>query len=360
MKNTHALIPTVLLGLIASVARGAPLHIIVARGDGLQNIVTVAGGPEAARALPLLGAKDRRVTTDKPKTVAHAELFTTPRLVAFVDSDPCGSPAAKAPTGSVIAHDVERRAGSTMQVTVASLDLALPIGKLLAIADNSDVLVTFLTPKGPVEPKGRPAVRVPAGMDLPLFLAREFSSFYGAMFLATEGRDGRATPMMEFSGPASSCGPCVVNPLSREELKELGATWITEESTTPQLAGNPFFDKGDAPAKAFLTRLHFHGKGEVDPMHFEEKAGAAPFAASYVLHRPLFGDPKCSEGKKWYGEELRRRTDRQAHTVATLTGWPVADMYKRMGVRPSPPPKENESGEPQDGTEKKWYQKLFD
>jgi hypothetical protein len=49
------------------------------------------------------------------------------------------------------------------------------------------------------------------------------------------------------------------------------------------------------------------------------------------LQRPFKGELNCEAGKQ-YKTELSQRLEKQAQTLANLTGWKIEDIRKRMGI----------------------------
>jgi hypothetical protein len=105
------------------------------------------------------------------------------------------------------------------------------------------------------------------------------------------------------------------------------------------------------PASVFVTRLHVRYDGQHFPedLVFQETGDRSNFQGRYVLRHPWTGKADCP-AVRVYREGLAKRRQQEAETLARLTGWELADIYKKMGL--------NESA-PEIKTAKKWYQKIW-
>jgi hypothetical protein len=138
----------------------------------------------------------------------------------------------------------------------------------------------------------------------------------------------------------SWCDPCAANPLSTEELRKLGVFWLGNSA-------RPFRGGGQ---EAFLTRLHVRYDAEHFPedLIFQETADRSNFQARYVLRHAWKGAEECPAAKQ-YREALRERHEREAQTLANLTGWSITDIRRKMQV----------AGDWLPVREKQWYEKLW-
>lgn len=81
---------------------------------------------------------------------------------------------------------------------------------------------------------------------------------------------------------------------------------------------------------------------------FQETADRENFQARYVLRHPWTGDARCSAAGT-YRFELPQRQEREAQTLASLTGWPIADVRKKAGI--TAPAAEDSNA--------RWWQRLW-
>jgi hypothetical protein len=83
-----------------------------------------------------------------------------------------------------------------------------------------------------------------------------------------------------------------------------------------------------------LTRLHLrYTKASLpEDLVFQEAADRQNFQARYVLRHPWKGDPGSCAAAPAYFEELARRQEREATTLASLTGWDVNAVRAKIGL----------------------------
>src|SRR6266536_1660059 len=142
-----------------------------------------------------------------------------------------------------------------LQVAYELPKFMLPIRLGMVNADGAQELFVYaLTRKGRMETTNYRTVRLPSGMDLPVFVKAEFGPFYQAMFTRAVKRENMRAVFLEYAWDMGWCDPCAANPLSVEELRQLGVFWLTTSGPPP-----PRGPGRRLPAQAqrvFLTRLH--------------------------------------------------------------------------------------------------------
>ena len=211
-----------------------------------------------------------------------------------------------------------------LQVRYETAKFMLPL-RLGTVNANGpqDLLVYALTKKGRVEATNYRTVKLPTGVDVPLYVKDEFGKFYKAMFdRAVEHEDMRAV-FVEYAWDMGWCDPCAAQPLSNKELVELGARWIGSDDDRPYRFGSG--------ANAYVTRLHVRYDAAHFPedLAFMETSDRENFQGRYVLHHPWRGDASCSAGKS-YLTSLPEQYQRQAKNLAALTGWSTGEIQARM------------------------------
>jgi hypothetical protein len=213
-----------------------------------------------------------------------------------------------------------------LQVAYESPKFMLPIRLGMVNANGPQELFVYaLTRKGRVETTNYRTVKLPADMDLPEYLMQpnEFASFYKAMFARqVQNHDGRAV-FLEYGWDMRWCDPCAADPLANSELRQLGVFWTGDGGGTPE---------------AFLTRLHVRYDNAHFPedLVFQETGDRSNFQGRYVLRHPWTGADGCSAASA-YRQDLRQRRAREAERLASLTGWNIADIRKKMGEEPAAP-----------------------
>ena len=127
--------------------------------------------------------------------------------------------------------DEQSRLGFTylrpLQMAFESPKFMLPIRLGTVNADGPQELFVYaLTRKGRVEPTNYRTVRLPTGMDLPVYVKESSRDFYRAMFTEQVKREGMRAVFLEYAWDMAWCDPCAADPLSADELRKLGVFWL--------------------------------------------------------------------------------------------------------------------------------------
>jgi len=214
-----------------------------------------------------------------------------------------------------------------LQVSYASPKFMLPIRLGTVNANGPQELFVFaLTRNGRVETTNYRTVKLPTGMDLPAYVKQDFAPFYKAMFAEQVKREDMRAVFLEYAWDTGWCDPCAADPLSGEELRKLGVFWV-ENAPPPPPAG---FRRQGTPV--FVTRLHVRYDRDHFPedLAFQETTDRTNFQGRYVLRHPWTGKASCDAARS-YHEGLSRRSEQEAQNLATLTGWNVNDIRRKMG-----------------------------
>jgi hypothetical protein len=214
-----------------------------------------------------------------------------------------------------------------LQVRYESPKFMLPL-RLGTVNANGpqDLIVYALSKQGRVEATNYRTVKLPSGVDVPLYVKDEFGKFYKAVFDRAVEQENMRAVFVEYAWDMGWCDPCAAQPLSNKELVELGARWIGSDDDTPYRSPSP-------AANAYVTRLHVR----YDAAHFPEDLALMEtrdrenFQGRYVLHHPWKGPATCSAGEN-YLKALPEQYRRQANNLATLTGWSASDIKARMAA----------------------------
>jgi hypothetical protein len=186
-----------------------------------------------------------------------------------------------------------------------------------------DLIIYALTKSGRVEATNYRTIKLPTGLDVPLYVKSEFGKFYKAMFDRAVENEGMRAVFVEYAWDMGWCDPCAAEPLANKELVELGARWIGDDGDRPYRSG--------LGANAFVTRLHVR----YDAAHFPEDLAflethdRETFQGRYVLRHPWQGNASCSNANE-YRKSLPARFGQQARNLAILTGWPTYEIEARM------------------------------
>jgi hypothetical protein len=142
----------------------------------------------------------------------------------------------------------------------------------------------------------------------------DFGPFYKAMFSQQVRKQDMRTLFLEYAWDTSWCDPCAADPLSADELRELGV-----------------LGQG-----VFLTRLHLRYDAAHFPedLVFQETADRENFQGRFILRHPWTGGGTCEAARR-YRRDLPKLYETQAETLASLTGWDVGKIRKRMNLAAS-------------------------
>ena len=207
-----------------------------------------------------------------------------------------------------------------IQVAYESPKFMLPV-RLGTVNANGpqELFIYALTRKGRVETTNYRTVKLPSDVDVPIYVREEFAPFYKALFNQQVKKEDMSTLFTEYAWDMNWCDPCAADPLSRDELHKLGVFWVNVDNS--------------GAADVFLTRLHVRYDREHFPedLVFQETGDRANFQARYVLHHPWNGGSDC-DAARTYRRTLRERMEKEARNLASLTGWNIDDVRKKMNL----------------------------
>jgi len=227
-----------------------------------------------------------------------------------------------------------------LQIAFESPKFMLPIRLGTVNADGAqELFIYFLTKQGRVETTNYRTVRLPEAQEIPLYVKDKFGDFYRDLFTQQVKREHERGVFLEYAWDMNWCDPCAANPLSAEELRSLGVFWQDQ---------NGRMGKGQ-PQNVFLTRLHVRYDAAHFPedLMFQETSDRGNLQARYILRHPWTGQDDCPAVAA-YRQQLRSRYEREAQTLANLTGWNIGEIRKTMNIASAPVTEE-----------KKWYHRLW-
>jgi len=223
-----------------------------------------------------------------------------------------------------------------LQVAYESPKFMLPIrlGTLNA-KGKQELYVYALTRTGRVETTNYRTVKLPTDTEVPEYVEAEFGDFYRSMFAKqTKAQDERAV-FLEYAWDMAWCDPCAADPLSADELRRLGVFWVGS-------AGGSKISQPQQPQNVFVTRLHVSYDKEHFPedLVFQETGDRQNYQGRYVIRHPYTGPVDCDTSD--YKQATRERQEREAQTLANLTGWDIGDIRSKVpyldDVKPEPEP----------------------
>jgi len=183
-----------------------------------------------------------------------------------------------------------------IQVAYESPKFMLPLRLGTLNADGyQELFIYTLTQKGRVEPTNYRSIKLPSGMDLPIYIKTRFKDFYRDMFdQQVKGADMRAV-FTEYAWDMNWCDSCAAEPLSLDELRGLGAFWLIDAVSQMVPGRRPIPAPMDGARDVFVTRMHVRYDAERFPedLMLQETADRNNFQARYVLRHPWKGDREC-------------------------------------------------------------------
>lgn len=210
---------------------------------------------------------------------------------------------------------------SPLQFAFESPKFMLPVRLGMLNADGAqDLVVYLLTRQGRVETTNYRTVRMPTDVDVPGFVRDDFGATYRRIFDEQVRHEGRGSVFTEYFWDLGWCDPCAASPLTADELRDAGVFWV------------PAGASASGAQQAVVTRLHLRYTRETLPedLVFQETADRANWQVRYVLRTPWAGDEDACPAARPYFDEVRERQEREAATLATLTGDDLAAIRARM------------------------------
>ncbi|NQV86206.1 MAG: DUF2330 domain-containing protein [Woeseiaceae bacterium] len=219
-----------------------------------------------------------------------------------------------------------------LQVAYESNKFMLPIrlGTLNA-KGKQELYVYTLTRSGRVETTNYRTVKMPSDTYVPEFVQNEFAEFYHSMFDKQVAAQNERAVFLEYAWDMNWCDPCAADPLSQQDLRQLGVFWVAGQSSNDSLS---------MPAQdVFVTRLHVRYDSEHFPedLVFQETGDRQNYQGRYIIQRPFKGDSSCDI--RQYQTELRERQEREAQQLANLTGWDIEEIRKKISFQELSEPK---------------------
>lgn len=269
-----------------------------------------------------------------------------------------------------------------LQIEYDSPRYMLPIRLGMLNADEEqDLIVYLLSPDGRAELTNYRTVNVPTDAELPLFVQEEFGDFYPEMFQRSYEAANKEVAFLEYAWDTRGCDPCSSPPLTPDELQEAGAFWISSNERgarpSPIVGRPPNPPRPPRPvqnnAGAFITRLHVRYSRDKFPedLMFQSTGNRQFFQGRYVTRHPFAGNIDCVarlrndyptrdevqdlgqrvgadsedllenaiERGEAYNKSLAQRFEREAQTLARLTGKNVQTIRQRISDEvPQPMP----------------------
>jgi hypothetical protein len=236
-----------------------------------------------------------------------------------------------------------------LQFAFDSEKFMLPIRLGMVNAQGpQDLVIYLLTRNGRVETTNYRTVKLPANMDVPVYLKNEFPAFYKSLFDTQAKRENLRAVFTEYMWDMSWCDPCAADPLSPEELRQAGVFWLDSGAgaalASPPIAPPPGVMPRRMPTPGgaqpvILTRLHVRYAPDTFPedLMFQETKDRENFQARYVLRHAWKGEPNACPEARGYFETVAQRQEKEAQTLASLTNWRIEDIRAKMSLKAPQP-----------------------
>lgn len=218
---------------------------------------------------------------------------------------------------------------------------------------TQDLFVYALTRNGKVETTNYRTHKIPSDKELPIFIKDEFGDFYKDMYKTSAKREGGHGVFMEYAWDMNWCDPCAADPLSDEQLRELGVFWLADNNIGQP---KPMPRRIRPQAKdVYVTRLHvrYDAKSFPEDLKFKMTGDKKNFQGRYILRHAYDGEMTCPEADN-YIREVNKRKETEIKTLANLTGWDTRTIRKKI--------KESGKGgflETRETDESDWWKKIW-
>ena len=237
-----------------------------------------------------------------------------------------------------------------IRITYHSPNFMLPI-RLGMLNGNGqqELFVYHLNRKGRVITTNYPNVKLSTNKEIPVYVKKDFGTFYKAMFKNLVKRNGSRAVFLEYAWDMNWCDPCAADPLTKAELKQLGVFWVAQpqKTTKGKVMHKPIF-RGGGARNVFVTRLHLRYDKTHFPRDLAFKAtnNRENFQGRFIVRHPWKGKvSECKAAANYLNYTLPKRQEKEAQTIANLTGWDINSIRKRMNLAQSESQKINISNQ---------------
>ena len=211
-----------------------------------------------------------------------------------------------------------------IQISFNSPKFMLPIRLGMANADgDQDLIVYAFTRKGRIECTNYRNADIATDKNIPLFVQKNFGSFYGNLFTQQWNNENKSIAFLEYAWDVSPqnfyhCDPCIATAPTEQDLVQSGVWWLGTKDWS-DYSDDDNIDQGNK--NVHFTRLHFryNRKSFAQDLMFQVTPNTATFQARYIITHPATGDLSCAAGKK-YLQDLKQRRKKELNELTALTG----------------------------------------
>ena len=161
---------------------------------------------------------------------------------------------------------------------------------------SQDLFVYALTKNGRVETTNYRTQKIPSDKEIPVFVKGKFGDFYKDMYAETARKEGGKGVFMEYAWDMGWCDPCAADPLSQNELRELGVFWLDGDRNLTPTQRKMMPPRRPQAQNVFVTRLHVRYDAESFPedLKFHQTGDKTNFQGRYIMRHPYKGEMKCA------------------------------------------------------------------
>ncbi len=214
-----------------------------------------------------------------------------------------------------------------IQISFNSPKFMLPIRLGMANADgDQDLIVYAFTRKGRIECTNYRNTNIATDKNIPLFVQKNFGSFYGNLFTNQWKKENKAVSFLEYAWNVTpinqmKCDPCVGNPPTAQDLVQSGVWWLNGKDWSDYSDVDEEEEIDNGSRNVHFTRLHFryNRKSFAQDLMFQVTPNTENFQARYIITHPATGDLSCDAGKK-YLQDLKQRRKKELMQLTALTG----------------------------------------
>ncbi len=224
-----------------------------------------------------------------------------------------------------------------IRINYHSAKYMLPIRLGMLNAKGPQELFVFhLNRKGRVIATNYPNVKLSTNKEIPVFNKKDFGAFYKAMFKNQVKQNGRRSVFLEYAWDMNWCDPCAADPLSDDELKQLGVFWVGKPHKVSNGVNTKMAPQGIMSRNSkdvFVTRMHIiYDKAHFPKdLTFKATDNRSNFQGRFIIRHAWKGDvSECKAAETYFSKILPKRHEREAQTMANLTGWDISSIRKRM------------------------------
>jgi hypothetical protein len=225
-----------------------------------------------------------------------------------------------------------------IQIHFSSPKFMLPIRLGMANADgDQDLIVYAFSTAGRVECTNYRNVNIPTDKNIPLFVQKNFATFYSNLFTHQWKNENKNVAVLEYAWDVSpqnyvKCDPCVAAAPSPQDLLQSGVWWLqpkdwSDYSDVAEEADEPY----EQHNKVHFTRMHFRYNRQSFPqdLYFQTTPNEASFQARYIITHPATGNLDCTAGKQ-YLKTLKEKRKRELAQLTALTGTSIDNWQNDM------------------------------